>query len=142
MDKTDSKKVLWANVQTLMTDHFGGQNLGLVASEGEFSPANMTRIAAAKTNVGLDLLEKIAGVFKVEPWQLLAPDLGAHLHTLHGTRMVPAYTPPLRVVAPPTKGVGSRAIDTGTMAAAHRPTSGRRLGAAKSKDVKSNKPKK
>lgn len=93
MDKPNLKQVLWENIQMLMQRDFKGSNKGRVAERGGFAPANMTRVAKAETDVGIELIEKIAGVFDVEPWQLITPGLGAHLHILQGKTMVPVFDP-------------------------------------------------
>jgi hypothetical protein len=52
----------------------------------------------------LTQVERLAGVFGVEPWQLLAPSCGTYLYTLsRDQRMVPIAAPILDVAsaAPP-----------------------------------------
>ena len=39
-----------------------------------------TTVKDQATSVGIDVLDKIAAFFKIEPWQLLAKDLGAKLN--------------------------------------------------------------
>ena len=108
MAKADTKKALWANVSTLMTRHYGGEQLGRFARECKIGAATMTRIKCADTSVGVDVLERIAARFGIEPWQLLAEDLGANLYVINDERRVvpvvalaadtvdPRPTPPTR----------------------------------------------
>lgn len=91
MDKTDSKRILWENVQTLMRRDFGGENLGKVAEAAGFSPANMTRVKAQDTDVSLKVLEGLERAFGIPVWQLLTPRLGAHLHVIEGNRVEPLF---------------------------------------------------
>lgn len=69
------KTVLWENVRALMVQRYGAENLTRLARDAKLGPGTATRIKAAETSVGLDVIEKIARAFKVEPWQLLAPGL-------------------------------------------------------------------
>jgi DNA-binding Xre family transcriptional regulator len=69
-----AKTVLWRNVSTLMRERWGRTNLTRLAKEagiGDFTVHRLKETDA--TTVGLDIVDKIAGVFKREPWQLLAP---------------------------------------------------------------------
>lgn len=76
MPAHNSKPVLWGNLTTLMHQQFGGENLNRLAREAKLSPATASRIKAMETSVGIDVLDQLATVFGVEPWQLLHPDLG------------------------------------------------------------------
>lgn len=80
----NSKPVLWGNVVTLMQQQFGGENLNRLAREAKLSPATASRIKAMETSVGLDVLDQLATVFGVEPWQLLHPDLNPGAAPLEG----------------------------------------------------------
>lgn len=77
MAKTTTKTQIWANVQSLMTANYGAENLTRLARETKIGPGSASRIKAQETSVGVDVLEKIADHFKVEPWQLMAPEIGA-----------------------------------------------------------------
>ncbi len=77
MKKIDSKLVLWQNVSALMTDRYGRENLTRLASEAKIGPGTVSRIKAHETSVGLDVVEALARLFKIEPWQLLVPGLSA-----------------------------------------------------------------
>jgi hypothetical protein len=68
---------LWENVSALMRRDYGVENLSRLVRETAIGPGSATRIKEQETSVGIDVLEKLAGHFKVEPWQLLAPALGA-----------------------------------------------------------------
>lgn len=76
MDK-DSKKVLWMAVSALMKQHYGRENLTRLAKDCGFGPATSTRLREQNTSVGLDVIDKIAKKFGVEPWMLLVPDFEA-----------------------------------------------------------------
>lgn len=89
MPKSAPKTILWENVLALMLEHFGKENLSRLAREAGIGQGSTTRIKDQETAVGLDVLENIAALFKVEPWQLLTAHLGAHLHTVEGNRVVP-----------------------------------------------------
>jgi hypothetical protein len=67
------KKVLWANVLELMKDKWGGENLTKLAREGKLGPGTAQRIKESETSVGIDIVAKVASVFKVAPHQLLVP---------------------------------------------------------------------
>lgn len=90
MSIPDSKAVLWANVSALMTRDFGGENLTRLARDAGFGNATSTRLKECKTSVGVDVIERLAKLFDVEPWQLLTPDLGADLYMVDAEhRFVP-----------------------------------------------------
>ena len=67
----DSRPVLWRNVSALMRKKYGKENLNQLAREAKFGPATSTRIKEQSTSVGIDVLDKIATVFGIEPRQLL-----------------------------------------------------------------------
>lgn len=104
MDNTDTKAVLWANAQALMKREWGKVNLTRLAREADFGPATATRIKLAQTSVGLDVIESIAKVFGTEPWQLLAPDLGAKLYVIEDSRVVPLFGTTSKGRGPPQPG--------------------------------------
>ena len=74
MTKIDSKAVLWRNVLALMVKKYGKENLTRFATEAGIGPGTATRMKDQATSVGVDVLEKSADVFGVEPWQLLLPE--------------------------------------------------------------------
>lgn len=76
MGKIDTKAVLWQNVSTRMKAVYGDENLSRLRTEAKIGPGTVSRIKAQGTSVGVDVLDKIAGPLKVQPWQLLHPDCG------------------------------------------------------------------
>lgn len=95
MTKLTTKQILWNNVQALMQERYGGENLTRLARDTKIGPGTTTRIKMHQTSVGVDVLEKIAITFQLEPWQLLAPEMGAHLFSLNGRTIVPVRIIPL-----------------------------------------------
>ena len=75
MNDMNTKKVLWINVLAIMDYHYGKENLSRFARETGCGPGTATRIKNMSTSVGIDVLEKIADRFKLQPWQLLTPNL-------------------------------------------------------------------
>lgn len=69
-----------------MQRRYGAENLTRLAKDAKFGPGSATRMKEQKTSVGIDILDKLAKLFKVEPWQLLAPGLDAKPQSEHGTR--------------------------------------------------------
>lgn len=69
-----AKSVLWHRIQRLMIDRWGSENLSRLAREAGVGVATISRIKAADTSVGLDVLEKIGKALGVSAWQLLAPE--------------------------------------------------------------------
>ena len=104
MGKKDSKPVLWDNVQALMTAAYGAERLGQFARDCHLGPATLTRIKAKETSVGLDVLDSIASKFNLEPWQLLAPNLGAGLYVVTEDRRLVSAAPEALLAAPSTAG--------------------------------------
>lgn len=78
-EKVDIKAVLWRNLNTLMAQQWGGENLTRLAREAGFAPATATRLKNQETSIGIDILEQLAAVFKVDAWQLLYRGLDASL---------------------------------------------------------------
>jgi len=105
MDESDSRRILWENVQTLMNRDFGGEHLGQVAQAGGLSASNMTRIKAMDTDVSLLVLRALSRAFTVPVWQLLTPNLGAHLHVIEGNRIEPLFDP--KVIGEPESRIRS-----------------------------------
>lgn len=77
MKKPDSKAVLWTNISSLMKVKYGKENLTRMASDAAIGPGTAARIKEQKTSVGVDVLDTLSSLFKVEPWQLLVPHLDA-----------------------------------------------------------------
>ena len=86
-DGDDTREILWKNVQTLMIQLYGEENLGKI----DTAAANMTRVKAQKTDVSLKVLRDLSRSLGVPVWQLLTPNLGAHLHVIKGTQVVPLF---------------------------------------------------
>lgn len=70
-----TKDLLWQNVLELMKHHYGKENLNRLARDTGVGPGSASRIKARNTSVGLEVLDKIAAHFKLEPWHLLLPKL-------------------------------------------------------------------
>ena len=77
MPKSPLKSVLWANVSTLMRHKYGRENLTRLAADCGLGPGTATRIKEQRTSIGLDVMERIAAKFGIDPWQLLVPGLEA-----------------------------------------------------------------
>ena len=75
MKPTNMKRVIWENLTALMESHWGAVNLNQLAREAGIGPASVTRIKNQETSIGIDLLEKLASIFDLQPWQLLVPGL-------------------------------------------------------------------
>ena len=77
------KSLLWANVSALMVKHYGKENLNRLARECSIGLATAQRIKQQQTSVGVEVLEKLAQRFSLEPWQLLVPGFDPnHMPTL------------------------------------------------------------
>lgn len=73
MAQNDSKASLWAAVQALMNKRYGRENLNQLARDAKVGNGTAMRLKTQETSVGLDILDKLAQTFDVEPWQLLTP---------------------------------------------------------------------
>lgn len=73
MGDTNVKKTLWENVKALMILKYGEENLNQLARDAGIGPGSASRIKEAKTSVGIDIVERIAKVFKVPTYLLLCP---------------------------------------------------------------------
>lgn len=69
------RDVLWANVRALMVQRYGEENITRLARDAKIGPATVQGIKDGERSVRMVTLEKIAKVFNVEPWQLIAPGL-------------------------------------------------------------------
>lgn len=63
----DSKKILWENVRALMIREYGEENPWKAAQDAKIGAATMTRIKEQMTSTGLETIEKLAALFKVQP---------------------------------------------------------------------------
>lgn len=71
-------QILWENVKALMLHVYHEENLNKLAKEAKFSPGTSSRLKEQKTAVRVSTLDKLASAFKplkLQPWQLLVPDL-------------------------------------------------------------------
>lgn len=71
-----AKAVVIANVELLMNQKYGKRNVTAFGRDTGISTGGTQRVLDPTTSVGVDLLSKIADYFKIEIWQLLAPNLG------------------------------------------------------------------
>lgn len=71
----NSKRILWENIQSIMDHHYHESNLWRLCHECKIGPGTGTRIKKMETSVGLDVIEKIASRFNLQPWHLLVPNL-------------------------------------------------------------------
>ena len=67
--------VIWANVETLMKRKYGHANLSRLGRDTGIKQGGAQRLQA-QADVGVGLIERVAAFFKIDPWQLLAPELG------------------------------------------------------------------
>jgi transcriptional regulator with XRE-family HTH domain len=70
----DSKKTLATNVKALATKNFGIKFQGKLVEAG-IKNGTVTRLLEGNTSIGLDLLDQLARLFNVEPYQLLVRNL-------------------------------------------------------------------
>lgn len=78
MVEKDPKLILWENTKALMLERYGKENLGRLAVDAGFAPANTTRLKQAKTSMGMDHVAAVARALKVELWQLFVDGLVAN----------------------------------------------------------------
>lgn len=67
------KDILWGNVLALMEERYGRENINRLAREAKVGVGTVSRMKEAKTSVGVNIVEKIAGLFKMEAFELLMP---------------------------------------------------------------------
>lgn len=72
----ETRKILAANFKNLMAAS-GQRNLLQVVQAGGGSNGSLDRLRRCATPADVDTLEKLAGVYKMEPWQLLVPTMEA-----------------------------------------------------------------
>ncbi len=75
MPHRDTRITLWENVLALMHREFGEENVTGFARWAKIGVGSVQRIREQKTSVGLEIIEKIARKAKLDPWQMLVPDL-------------------------------------------------------------------
>lgn len=66
-------EVLWASVEALMVEHWGAVNVTKLGRDAKIG-GSASRLKARSTSIGIDILEKVAAVFKVAPASLLIQD--------------------------------------------------------------------
>jgi hypothetical protein len=69
------KQTVQENVRALLGLQAGESGVAKLMKRG-FANGTAQRILDAETSLGIDVLERIAKAFDVEPWQLCAPNLG------------------------------------------------------------------
>lgn len=67
------RALLWANLSGLMQERWGRENQMELARVSGVGQATISRIRAGETSIGLDIVGKLAAVFGLEAWQILAP---------------------------------------------------------------------
>lgn len=75
MQPIDTRPILWTNLSALMSAHWGKPNLSRLSKEAGVGLASCDRIKKQSTSLGLELVESVAGVFGLQAWQILTPDL-------------------------------------------------------------------
>ena len=73
MDDLPIRLTLWPRIQQLMIDHWGNENQNRLARDAHVGVATVARIKGGDSSIGLNVVEKIAAVFGLAPWQLLCP---------------------------------------------------------------------
>jgi hypothetical protein len=58
-----------------MRHHWEGENLSRLARDAEIGPGSATRLKQQQTSVGIELVQRVAGLFGLETWHLLVPGL-------------------------------------------------------------------
>jgi hypothetical protein len=71
----NSKKTLAENLTILITHRYGEMNQGAFIRDSKIANGNVTRLLAGETSVGIDLLDRLARFFHVQPWVLLVPNI-------------------------------------------------------------------
>jgi hypothetical protein len=100
-------KLIWINVQSLMLRYWGEVNITRLGREAGIAQGGAQRLQN-QAKVGPPLLAKVATLFHVEPWQLLAPNLGAGLYRIDDQRqVVPVYSVERRAPDPPRLRAGN-----------------------------------
>jgi hypothetical protein len=104
--------LIWANVQALMLSRWGEINITRLGREAKIAQGGAQRLQR-QAKVGPPLLAKVAALFGVEPWQLLAPKLGADLYRIDDQRRVvnvyaAEYRAPEMIRQPPAKATADR----------------------------------
>jgi hypothetical protein len=84
--------MLWRNVQALMQLRWGRSNIRQLAEKAHVGEATIHRFKPEAVNwPGLDAIDKVAGVFRREAWQLLHPRPDARELSSSGSEIGHAY---------------------------------------------------
>lgn len=80
MNTLNTKEILWENIQALIVDRYGKENLSMTSKDAKakgiiISLGSLARIKAQETAVGLDVIDNIAKFFELQAWQLLIKHL-------------------------------------------------------------------
>ncbi len=73
------RAILSENFKTLKALHPALSKLPEITAAGGGSNGMLGRIQKGKTGVSIDALEPLAAVYGLEPWQLIAADLGRNI---------------------------------------------------------------
>lgn len=74
-----TRAILWANLSALMKAKWGKENLTQLRLKAGVGASAMSEMKEGVRSVGTDVLDKLAEVFEVKPYELLMPNLGASL---------------------------------------------------------------
>ena len=75
---TKTHQILAENLKTLMARTPDLETQAKVAAEVKVNQTTIGYVIRATHSPRVDLVEKLAVRFRVKPWQMLAPELGAH----------------------------------------------------------------
>ena len=104
MSSHNSKPVLRATVRKLMPRHYGIVNLNRLARECKFTLSTAARIKAQETSIGLEVVDRLADYFRIEPGQLLMNDFDPEqAATLRASPMAVALAQMLDAIPNPEK---------------------------------------
>lgn len=74
--RPDIRAVLKENVERLAPTHPDGRiNKNRLAGDTDIKLGGAQRVLSGTTNVGIDLVQKVARSYRLAPWQLLVPGL-------------------------------------------------------------------
>ena len=57
-----------------MQEHYGKENLNRLSRDVKVAVSTGSRMKAQETSVGVEVVDRLADYFRVEPWHLLMPD--------------------------------------------------------------------
>jgi transcriptional regulator with XRE-family HTH domain len=85
-------EIVSANLRFLMGEGDGRKTQASVGKAAEIDQRTVGRIINMEHAPTLTQVVKLAEAFKVEPWQLLTPGLGADLYRIVENRIVPVLS--------------------------------------------------